>query len=286
MLKNDLSISQNFFKDISYVKSLVEKSDILQNDLVIDIGSGKGIITDVLLEKRAKVISIEKDANLYEQLVKKYLSNTNVKVVSSDFLNYNFPDSKYKIFANIPFNLSSDILNKILSLPNKLDSAFLVLQDKTAERFIGLPNYISTQVSVIHKPFFEMRIIDSIPNEMFVPRPKVDTVLMGIKRKDIFEVDLKNYQLYRDFVTYIFNQRNAEVFETLKRLFTNFQLKHISKNFDIQIQKPSQLTMVQWLGLFNTFVSYGKDRLYLVRGYELKHNQSHLNRIKRKRTNI
>lgn len=286
MLKTNLSISQNFFKDVVYVKQLVEKSNIQVDDTVIDIGSGSGIIADALLEKGVKVISIEKDPSLYQKLLKKYSSNKRVNIINTDFIDYKLPDLRYKIFSNIPFNRSADILNKILILPNKLDSAFIVLQDKTAERYIGLPNYGSTQISVIHKPFFDMKVISSIPSRMFIPKPKVNIVLMEIKRKDSFDIDIKDYKLYRDFIVYLFNQRNSEISETLKNIFTKLQIKRISNNFDIQNKRPSEIDIAQWLGLFNTFLTYGKDRLHVVKGYESKYNRSHLNRTKRNRTNI
>lgn len=131
-----LSHSQNFLKSSKFVESLVAKANIDKGDLVVEIGPGTGIITKILTKKAGRVIAVELDSRLAINLSSKLkgLFN-NVDVVQADFLKWQLPQEPFKMFSNIPFNLTTDIIKK-LTTGNQLKESYLIVQDKAAQRFL------------------------------------------------------------------------------------------------------------------------------------------------------
>jgi 23S rRNA (adenine-N6)-dimethyltransferase len=104
------SLSQNFIKYRGLVTELIQAADINSDDLIVEIGGGKGIITQELAKVGKKVITIEKDSELAESLREKFVDNPKVEVINQDFLNYHLPTLPYLIFANIPFSSRRKLL--------------------------------------------------------------------------------------------------------------------------------------------------------------------------------
>lgn len=280
---NNLSISQNFLIDPNFVNSLIGKTSINNEDLVIEIGPGKGIIAEALSLKCKEVIAIEFDPKLASDLRLKFKDYKNVRIIEEDFLKYSMPKITYKIFSNPPFNLSADILNKLLKLPNQMSEAYLILQDKTVERFSEGDNQIST----LWKPFYEISVLQKINKNEFMPVPNVNIVLAKFEKIKDPIIDITNYQLYRDFVIYGYNQWKPTILEGFNKVFTKEQLKIISKSYNLGNLKPTELKIDQWVSLFNSFIQYApSEKKSLVKGYELKQVNKQKDMVKRNRTNI
>jgi len=151
----ELSHSQNFLKSSEFVRSLINKTTISDKDLIIEIGSGKGIITSELAKKADKVIGIEYDHQLAIDLKSKFSDNSRIEIIEIDFLKWELPKQSYKVFANIPFNMTADIVNKLSNSLIPPKAAYLIMQNKAAERFTGRPVSVNTQISILLQPFIE-----------------------------------------------------------------------------------------------------------------------------------
>ena len=131
---------------------------------------------------------------------------------------------------------------------------------------------------------YEINIIEKFQRKDFKPIPNVDIVLLKIKRKGF---DKRDFQLYRDFITYTFNQRNYSVLDTFKKLFTYKQLKYIkqyiTKN---KYNKPTDIPSDYYLSIFQEFKLNGKNYINKVNGYYSKHLEQHSKREKVHRTRI
>ena len=119
--------TQNFLHSKELVRHLIGICNIKLDDVVIEIGPGKGIITNELAHKARKVVAIEFDEELYEKLKNKFQSNNKVDIIYGDILNYTPRIPSYCVFSNIPFNITSEILNKFLS-DKKNEKMFLIMQ--------------------------------------------------------------------------------------------------------------------------------------------------------------
>lgn len=119
----------------------------------MEIGSGRGIITEVLVKRVQKVITFELDKQLYGQLRHKLSGFNNLDLRNEDFLSVSLPDEPYKVFSNIPFRLTGKIIQKLLRSSNPPEDAYLIVQRETAEKLIS-----NSLVSVLYQPFLSFRL--------------------------------------------------------------------------------------------------------------------------------
>jgi 23S rRNA (adenine-N6)-dimethyltransferase len=252
MSYNQVTLAQNFLRSSKLVCSLLGISSITSGDIVYEIGPGRGIITAELALIARKVIAIEKDSFLAGGLRRRFQGVENVQIIANDFLRYHLRHRQYKIFANIPYNVTADIVRKILYMPPFPTEAYLVMQKEAAQKFSGSP--CETQFSLLAKPLFDLQIIRELRRTDFEPVPHVDSVLLRIEKLPFPLVQNEEISLYRSFVRYGFRRWKQGLKQIFKPIFTYPQWKRLSKDFYFPLDAtPSQLTFAQWLGLFECF---------------------------------
>lgn len=265
MARKRISLAQNFFRDPGLVASIVAASSIAATDTVYEIGPGEGIITRELAKHAGRVVAIETDSQLVRQLKTRFRDNPDIEIVEADFLAFDIAEPDYKVFANIPFNITADIVRKLLFTDPSPSEAYLVMQKEAAERFSGTPN--ETEFSVLAKPWFDFNIVSRFRRGDFVPVPSVDVVLLHIEKRVSALVSSGNADIYRRFVKHGFESWRKNLKIAYKRVFTYAQWKRLSKDLGFPIQStPTELAFGQWLGLFEYFmegVSESKRMLIL-----------------------
>lgn len=185
------SLGQNFLKSERALNSIVEAGDIKQTDTVLEIGPGKGALTERLLEKAGKVIAVEKDDELFDELLVTFneqIKNENLELIHGDILEIGEPKGKYKLVANIPYNITGAIFKKFLSGDRQPTKMVLLVQKEVAERIIakdGKESILSISVKVYGIPKYIERVLAG----SFSPKPKVDSAIISIEHisKDFFE---------------------------------------------------------------------------------------------------
>lgn len=278
----DIKYSQNLYTNKEKLKEIIKLSEINFSDIVLDIGAGTGIIAEELSRYAKQVIAYELDQKYFKKLQEKFNNSSNIILKNENFLNIELPRKEFKIFSNIPFFITTDIINKITDVNSKLEEAFLFVQKESAERFAGEPK--NTQIATILSFMYEIKIREKFQKKDFKPMPNVDIVLLNIRRKDF---NKKDFQLYRDFITYIFNQMNYSVLDTFKKLFTYKQLKYINQYLNKnRYSKPTDIPLDYYLNIFQEFKLNGKNYINKVNGYYSKHLKQHSNREKVHRTRI
>ena len=247
---NQLRLSQNFLQSPKLVRRLIRMSKIGPSDTVYEIGPGNGIITAALANVAGHVIAIEKDPALVRRLRERFRLLDNVEIVEKDFLAYSFPGCK--IFANIPYNITAQILRKILDERPHLDEGFLILQKEAAQKFSGSPK--ETLVSILAKPFFELQILYRLRRTDFRPVPNVDSVLLSIKRRSHPLIQAQDLVPFRDFVQYGFRRWKPNLKLAYKHVFTYKQWKRLARDLDFRLNAtPTELSFEQWLNLYSRF---------------------------------
>jgi len=252
-IKQFLAYSQNFLHSKELVNKLIKKSNLNIEDVVIDIGAGSGSLTFELSKSVKKVISIEMDNALSNNLKRKSNGISNIIVISKNFLNFELPTYNYKVFANIPFNYTSRIINKLfLSDDNSPSTAYLTMQYEAYLKFSGEKR--ETLISLILKPLFSFEKIYEFNKNDFMPIPAVNVVFIKILKR--YDSLIKNYIEYRDFITYSTIRGKPSIKQSLKDIFTYTQLLTLSKNLKFNLKnKPLDLTFEQWIGIYNFYVS-------------------------------
>lgn len=246
-----LSISQNFLTGGGTIERLLATSDIDGNDLVLEIGAGKGHITKRLSPRCRRVLAYELDRRLYAHLAPQLPAN--VELRCGDFLRAELPAGSYKVFANIPFSRTTEILRKLTEASNPPGAMWLVVERGAAKRFCGLPRE-STQ-SLLLKPFYQTRIAAFLRREDFHPAPRVEAALLELKRKDEPDIPWDCRGAYKRFI-----QRGLrEGFSGSHGLLTHKQVSTALRLDGLPPIKPSgQMLYVQWLCLFRCWQRYGR----------------------------
>jgi 16S rRNA A1518/A1519 N6-dimethyltransferase RsmA/KsgA/DIM1 with predicted DNA glycosylase/AP lyase activity len=253
-----IHLAQNFLHSPKLVRRLVSLSTIGPSDTVYEIGPGNGIITEALASVARQVVAIEKDPELVRRLRERFRVFANVEIVEQDCLAYVFQSNAvpYKIFANIPYNITAQILRSIVYAQPYLAEACLVLQKEPAKKYSGLPT--ETLCSILAKPFFEFQILARLKRTDFTPVPNVDSVLLQIKRRCQSLIKSEEVALYREFVEYGFGRWKPNLRLAFKHIFTYKQWKRLSQDLKIAFNaKPTELMFEQWLGLYRGFRSIG-----------------------------
>lgn len=244
-----VSYSQNFITNRKLVNRIIGLSNINQSDTVLEIGTGKGHLTEVLCRKGGCVYSIEIDRKLYEGTREKLSRFTNLKLVHGDFLNYSLPaKGTYKVFANIPYFITTQIVEKLTEVSNAPADIWLVMEKGAAKRFMGLPR--ETEKSLLLKVNWKMEIVYYFRREDFHPMPSVDSVLIHFSRKAVPDLSRNEYYAYKQFV-----QHSMKYGICGKRgLLTGRQVSVALKQAGLPCLPENGATLyIQWLCLFRWY---------------------------------
>jgi 16S rRNA (adenine1518-N6/adenine1519-N6)-dimethyltransferase len=160
-MKPKKSLGQNFLRSQKTVEEIVRTSNIQNDDLVLEIGPGEGVLTLELLKNGAEVIVIEKDDRLIPELTLKFkeeVENGKLKIIHDDALNVEISEiinKKYKIVANIPYYITGQLLRKFLSAKQKPELITVLVQKEVAERIVakdGKESILSLAVKIFGTP--------------------------------------------------------------------------------------------------------------------------------------
>jgi 16S rRNA (adenine1518-N6/adenine1519-N6)-dimethyltransferase len=182
------SLGQNFLKSKEALLMMCQAGEVKNGDTVIEIGPGKGALTEKLLERASKVIAIEKDRDLIDLLNEKFAEeaqNGKFVLINQDILDfdpkdYELSEGKYKIVANIPYNITGLIIKKFLSEVNRPSNMTLLVQKEVAERIVARDNKESI-LSLSVKAYGEPKYMMKVHKRFFSPSPKVDSAIISIK---------------------------------------------------------------------------------------------------------
>jgi 16S rRNA (adenine1518-N6/adenine1519-N6)-dimethyltransferase len=177
------SLGQHWLNDELSLEAMCEAAHVDYSDTVLEIGPGLGSLTQLLVEKVKQVIAVEFDHFLAIGLTIRVPAN-NLTVIESDILKFNFgelpPD--YKLVANIPYYLTSNLVRVISETPNRPTEVALLVQKEVAERIAAKPGKMSL-LSVSAQFYWEVNLSDVIPAELFTPPPKVDSQIVSFRRR-------------------------------------------------------------------------------------------------------
>lgn len=218
------SLGQNFLIDDSVLQDIVDNSNISKDDLVIEIGPGVGTLTKELLKKAKKVYAIELDSDLIPILNEELKEFNNFQVVHKDALKVNFneligEEKSTKVVANLPYYVTTPIISKLLKENYKFESLTIMIQKEVGERIAAKP---STKeygaLSILVQYYCDVEIIRKVSCDSFIPRPKVDSIVIKLTRLLEPRVKTKSKELFFKIVRSSFNMRRKTLWNGLKSL--------------------------------------------------------------------
>ena len=230
--------AQHFLRSPRLVAELIGHSNIRKNDTVYDLGAGSGVITSVLAGRCKKVVAVEIEPKALFKLRQNLGHVDNVEIITRSILDLALPTEPYKIFANIPFNLSAGVVRQFTETDLPPRSMYLITQKQFARKLVPGNDHFTSQLSAEIGPWFTARIRKPLRKTDFTPPPAVDTVLLEIKPRETPLIDHDAAADYRTFVGDCFGHQ-----PTFAR--TNRAGAGISPE-----KRPSELTVEEWLRLF------------------------------------
>ena len=229
------SLGQNFLIEKNIIKKIVNLAYINKKN-VLEIGPGKGYLTDEILKKKPKnLILIEKDYNLAKYLKEKYSAVKTVTVINSDILKFDLTSllkRKLSILGNLPYNISSQILIKVLKeekIINNLDNLIFMFQKELGEKIISkFPSKHYGRLSIITS--FKLKIIKKFlvsPN-CFFPKPKVTSMVIHFRPYKNKSFYIKNLSNLEKVTNILFSNKRKMINKNLKKILNDKNLKKIS----------------------------------------------------------
>ena len=242
------SLGQHFLNDISIAKKIVESLSPCQN--ILEIGPGTGILTQFLLKKNNNLKLVEIDNESVNFLILELKINKSI-IYNQDFLNLDlskiFENNNFSVIGNFPYNISSQIVFKIIENRKLITEMCGMFQYEVAERICeneGSKKY--GIISVITQAFYETKLLFEVPNNFFSPPPKVNSAVILLKRKKNLKIDCDE-KLFFKIVKLSFQQRRKTLRNSLKQINLSDNLReHII--FD---KRPEQLSVDQFVDLTN-----------------------------------
>lgn len=232
--------SQHFLRNPRLIAELIGHSNIRRGDLVIDIGAGSGAITAVLAHRCRQVLAYENEPGALNKLKQNMRRHKNVKVIAQDFLLAKLPDKPYKVFANIPFRLSANIVRKLTS-NNEMHaprSIYLIVQKQFAQKIVPSDRHFTSKLGTQLAPWWQTRIRRPLRRTDFTPPPAVDTVLLELKPRPEPLLPTLERDEYQSFVAKCY--ASQKVFATIPRAEAGINPE----------RKPSELAPEEWVRLY------------------------------------
>lgn len=248
------SLGQNFLNNTGTLTKILEAGELNPEDDVVEIGPGHGILTQALSEKVKKITTIELDDRLIPELKQKFSAQKKVAIIHGDALQFNPPETPYKLIANIPYYITSPLLNHFLreqpqaKRPNHI---VLLVQYEVAQKICAKPGDLSVlalQVQIFGKP----SLIAKIPASHFTPPPQVDSAILKIEMFKNPLVSDEDLIAFFKFIHMGFLHKRKKLGKNLKALpgITTENLRNIFEKIGLNENSRSQeLSIPEWKAL-------------------------------------
>jgi 23S rRNA (adenine-N6)-dimethyltransferase len=288
-VRRSIVLSQNFLRGGALVDRLLDRSTIGPDDLVFEIGPGKGRLTERLAMRCRRLVAVEKDPELAARLARRFADRPHVAIHAEDFLDFPLPrrpSDRYKVFASIPFNVTAAVVTKLVDASLPPDDSYLVVQREAALRFLGAPR--ESLSALLLKPWFEPALFHRFRRTDFDPVPGVDVVMMRLRKRGPPLVAAADAQLYRDFVVSAVTAWQPFLCSALSHVLGQRQSARLLRGVGVDVAaSPTSVPFEHWLTLFERFRrDGGPEARKAVAGAEqhLRLTQRRLERVHRTRT--
>ncbi|GEM_PF-1511871 len=267
---DDLRFTQNFLHNPNLVDRIVRLAGLRDGDTVLEIGPGKGIITRRLAEAvgaEGHVIAVELDASLAETLALLLRPMTQVEIINGDILRFPLADlpEDYVVFSNIPFNITSDLLEYLFDPAINPAQAHLILQKDSLVALNEQGEDVETFKSLMIHPLYEVEVAHPFLKSDFIPQPGVVTALFAFTRRSNPLIAPADYALYKDFLAMASKDRVGE--GVWRKLFSKLQLAKLTDGTGLVAGRGLKSQSAEaMLGAFGAFTHEGRSRHELVNG--------------------
>lgn len=251
------ALGQHFLSNPRVLQKIIKSINPQQDELIIEIGAGKGALTSPLAQKAGRIIAIEKDSSLIPTLQKKRFSN--VLILEKNILKIDFRDlikeEKIKLVGNLPYSISSSILFKVFAEKELISECFFLLQKEVAERLCAIPGTKKyAPISILFQNYFSVELHFTLSPASFSPPPQVESALISLKRRKKPVYSIESDKIFLQFLKAAFKHRRKKLINNLIRMnHSSSQAKQSLPACGIEEDaRPEQVSLSQYVKLFNT----------------------------------
>ncbi|MBA5793316.1 16S rRNA (adenine(1518)-N(6)/adenine(1519)-N(6))-dimethyltransferase RsmA [Flavobacterium sp. xlx-214] len=248
-------LGQHFLNDESVAQNIADALTLQGYNKVLEIGPGMGVLTKYLLAKPIETFVIEIDTESVAYLEKHYEKLHN-HIIGEDFLKYNlkkiFQDEPYAIIGNFPYNISTQIVFRVLEMRDQIPEFAGMFQKEVAERICEKKGTKAYGIlSVLAQAFYDVEYLFTVSEHVFTPPPKVKSGVMRMIRKENYTLPCSE-KLFFTVVKLAFNQRR----KTMRNSLKSFISEEI-KNDEVFNLRPEQLSTEEFIALTQKIEAYG-----------------------------
>lgn len=248
--------SQNFLQDKNIAQKIVDAANIPEPVAALEIGAGTGMLTRYLVQRFPRVIAVELDWHLAEDLPGKLGQPQNLRVIKQDFLSLDLasligiqPEGAKVVIGNLPYHITTPILFKILDNRQFFRQAVFMVQKEVAQRIAAAPGSKRYGiVSIFTRLFAEVEYLFDVPAHLFFPQPRVDSGVIRLTFRQKQENMPQNIELFKTIVRGTFNQRRKMLQNTLSGLFPQIKLNRLEIDLS---RRPETLSVEEFVQLTN-----------------------------------
>ena len=231
MQKHKKRLGQHFLHDKNIINKIINHLEISEQDKFIEIGPGDGALTTPLLERLKDITLIEKDQDLIPILENKY-SHKKVTIVNQDILKCelsNLIKKNMRIVGNLPYNISTEIIFRLLPFFKDIKDLHFMLQKEVIDRIVATPGTkIYGRLSIMTQVYFTVKKLFNISPNVFTPKPKVDSAYIRLVPKNYIFDNLMHEKKFKDIVSTVFSARRKMIKTSLKGIIDSQLLQKIS----------------------------------------------------------
>ncbi len=259
------SLGQNFLTDEHAAGKIIEAAGLTRDDTVVEIGPGHGALTGELATRAGRVIAIELDPRLHEELSRELAGTPNIELVLGDALKYEYESlpGKVKVVANLPYYISTPILTRLIKARANISSMVLMLQKEVAERITAPPGgkdygYLSVMVQLHTVP----EKLFKVSRTSFSPMPNVDSSVVRLTVRERPAAQCRDYGLFERVVSAAFSLRRKTLKNALKAsdLFTEEGIARLAESGIDPIRRAETLSVEEFAKLADFLFEFRKSK--------------------------
>ncbi|MDB5183495.1 MAG: putative Ribosomal small subunit methyltransferase [Candidatus Saccharibacteria bacterium] len=253
----DKSLGQHWLKDHDVLRHIADQAELSMDDTVLEIGPGLGTLTSELLRRAGKVVAVEFDPELTRKLPGQF-PGKNLEVINGDILSFDLDSlpANYKVVANVPYYITSKIVQTLMTADNKPSIAVLLVQKEVAQRLAAGPGDMSI-LAISAQVFSETSLGDIVPAKMFTPPPKVDSQVVVLKMRDQPLVKIEDDKAFFRMVKAGFSSKRKKLRSSLSGGLgiSKDEVEALLHSADISPDSRAEdLSIADWLRLLSVYL--------------------------------
>lgn len=252
-------LGQHFLNHPQLAEKIVKLAGASADDVVLEIGPGRGVLTAPLLQSCRHVIAIETDARLVAELRKQFAAAENLTLIHADVLEFDlstltqWTPPQIKVVANLPYSIATEIIFRLINQRQLFSELYLMVQKEVAERLVATPGGKTYGIlAVLTQLYSESRLILKVPPGAFKPPPQVDSAVVAMKLFEQPRVGVADVEAFKKLVRTAFGTRRKMLRNALKSFLQSSRYDwtvlcarlHITER-----ARAEELSLEQWAAL-------------------------------------